>query len=211
MMKSLFDNLVKHSQDQYDAKKVSQSLLKIKYSENQNLKEKLKLEIYYSQAKLIVKAVNNFFSLLKNISGEKVIHTKEDIAGECYIVMSKCIENLEPKNLKKFHFYLNTSLNRAMFRLYQKQYQKHFVVLSNNQDTEIIMANNGYDDQFDLTSVDLKDFSVIEIEVIKFKFSGEKLSVFLKQMKFTNIDFQYHLDSVKEKLIDLYKLEGLNI
>ena len=204
-MRSMYDELVKQSSKQYDKQFVNRSLLHIKYSENQALKDKLKLEIYYSQSKLIVKAINNFFSLVKTIPGEKVIHTKEDIASECYIVMSKCIENLKIKDLKKFYFYLNTSLNRAMYRLYERRYKKHFDVLPNSDDVMIIMDNTGYDDHFDLTSVDLKGFSTIEIEVIKFKFSGEKLSVFLKTVKLTSIEFQEHLENVREKLIVLYK------
>lgn len=202
---NIYDELVKRANKNYDVGFVNKALLQIKYSKNDALKDKLKLEIYYSQAKLIVKAVNNFFSLVKTITGEKVIHTKEDIASECYIVMSKCIDNLKIADLKKFYFYLNTSLNRAMYRLYEKRYKKHFDVIANTEDIEILMINTGYDDQFDLTSIDLKGFSDLEIRLIEFKFSGDKLSDFLKDMKITNMEFQCCLENVKDKLIDLYK------
>lgn len=204
-MRSLYEDLLKYSNKQYDAPFVSRSLLYIKFGKSDKKRDELKLQVFYFQSKFIIKAINNFFSLVKTISEEKVIHTKEDIASECYIVMSKCIENLKIKDLKKFCFYLNTSLNRAMYRLYEKQYKKHFDVLPNNEDTEIMVNNTGYDDQFDLTSIDLKDFSIIEIEIIRFKFSGDKLSVFLETMSLSSSDFQIHLDNIKLKLIELYK------
>jgi len=204
-MESLYNDLLKHANKQYDVDFVSRSLIYVKFGKIEIKKDRLRLEIFYCQSKFIIKAINNFFSLVKTISEEKVIHTKEDIASECYIVMSKCINNLKIKDLKKFSFYLNTSLNRAMYRLYEKQYKKHFDVLPNNEDTEIIVMNHGYDDHFDLTSVDLKDFSQIEIEIIKFKFSGEKLNVFLKTININNNDFQLHLENIKMKLLDLYR------
>lgn len=204
-MKSLYSELVRSSNKVYDANFVCRALLQIKFSDNESLKNDLKLRIFHSQSKLIVKAINNFFSLLKTIPPEKILHTSEDIASECYIVMFKCIDNLQISNLKKFYFYLNTSLNRAMYRLYERQYKKHFDILPNTDDVELVMMNSGYDDQFDLTSVDLKTFSDLEIKIIEFKFSGDKLSTFLKVMKITNADYQENLELIKEKLIDLYK------
>ena len=203
-MVSMYDELLKHSNKAYDATFVNRALLQIKKSNNQVLVDDLKLKIFFSQSKLLVKAINNFFSLVKTCSEEKVIHTREDIASECYLVMSTCIRNLKIKDLKKFYFYLNTSLNRAMYRLFERNYKKHFDIVNNNDDTEALMLNTGYIDHFDLTEIDLKGFSELEIKIIKFKYSGERLSVFLKIIKVKNVEYQEMLEVIKLKLTKLY-------
>ncbi len=207
MVRSLYNELTKGVNKQYDRNFVCRALLQMRHSNNEILIDELKLKIYYAHSKLIVKAVNNFFSLLKTISPEKVLHTQEDIASECYIVLSNCVNNFKRDELKKFYWYLNSSLNRAMYRLYERQYKKHFDLLPNTEDTEMLMLNTGYNDHFDLTEIDLKDFSNLEIEIIKFKFSGEKLSVFLKIMKINNSQFTEGLEGVKTKLTNLYQNE----
>lgn len=202
----IFNTLLKNSNNPFEAKLISKYLIQLKYSNNNRVKDELKWKIFISTSKLFVKAINNFFYLVQTIPFEKIIHTNEDIASECYIVMSNCIDNLQIHHIKKFYFYLNTSLNRHIFRLYEKNYKKHFDVV-NNIDSNVLRAENkGYLHHFDMSSIDLVDFNELEINIIKFKMSGGgKLSVFLKKEKLSSIDFFEKLELIKIKLIERYK------
>lgn len=197
--------LQKNCNRPFETKKILKYLIQLKYSNNVRMKDELKMKIFIGASKLFIKAINNFSSLTQNISNEKMLHTPEDVASECYLVMSNCIDNLQIQNVKKFYFYLNTSLNRRMFRLYERNYKKHFDVVNNTEDNIIKMRNKGYNHHFDMSEIDLNDFNELELEIIKFKFTGDKLSNFLKKEHIPSTQYYEILEGIKVKLLERYK------
>jgi hypothetical protein len=203
--KSVYRMLVKNSEYSYDAKKVTRLIVLIKRIPDERLKDKYKQDLFIHLSKLITKAINNFFNLIKDINQEKIIHTKEDICSECFIIMNKCVTNCEISELKKFYFYINTSLNRGIYRVYEKNYKKHFDVLDNSDKTEALILSKKYTHHFDNSAIDLKNFTKAEMDLIEFKLSGQKLSTFLKTKNISSSQYYLVFDSVVKKLKDLYK------
>ncbi len=204
---SIYHKLLVNSNIPFHTRKISKYLIQLKYSQSERQKEELKMLIFLGSSKLFIKAINNFFSLTHNISNEKILHTTEDIASECYVVMSNCIDNLDVKNIKKFYFYINTSLNRRMYRLYERNYKKHFDMVSNTKDNMTKYMNRGFNDHFDMTLIDLSDFSQMEMDIINFKFTGNKLNLFLKTVQLSSTQYYEHLEEIKVKLVKRYKTE----
>lgn len=201
---SLYKIIEKNSDLDFDRTKVSQYVLQLKFCQCEHKRQKIKFLLFKSLSKLYIKAVNNFFKLVESFPPEKVIHTNEDISAQCYIIMDKCVENTKVANIKSFYFYLNTSLNRGIYRLFEKNYKKHYSVVSNSSDNDITMLNRKHNHHFDMSEIDLRGFSDIELEIIKFKISGEKLKVFLKEKGITDLEFSIMFETVKLKLIKLY-------
>lgn len=210
MNKNLYLMLLKDVNKNYNSKKVSQYIIRLKFCKNDKGKQEIKLLLFMALSKLFVKAVNNFFSLVESFPSEKVIHTNQDIACECYIIMDRCVENLKVSEVKKFYFYLNTSLNRGIYRLFERNYKKHYDVVSNTADSEALLMNKKHNHHFDMSEIDLRGFSELEVDIINFKISGEKLKVFLKLKKLTDLEYSEMLEHIKFKLIKLYDYEPDN-
>lgn len=208
--KNLYLMLLRDVNKNYNSKKVSQYIIRLKFCKNEKGKQEIKLLLFMALSKLFVKAVNNFFSLVESFPAEKVIHTNQDIACECYIIMDRCVENLKVSEVKKFYFYLNTSLNRGIYRLFERNYKKHYDVVSNTADSEALMMNKKHHHHFDMSEIDLRGFSELEVDIINFKISGEKLKVFLKSKKLTDLEYSEMLEHIKLKLIKLYAYEPDN-
>ena len=202
--------LLRDANKNYSSKKVSQYIIRLKYCKDEVGKQRIKLLLFMALSKLFVKAINNFFSLVESFPPEKVIHTNQDISCECYIIMDRCVENLKVAEVKKFYFYLNTSLNRGIYRLFERNYKKHYDVVSNTADSEALMLNKKHHHHFDMSEIDLRGFTEIEIDIINFKVSGEKLKVFLKSKKMTDLEFSEAFEQIKIKLIKLYNYEPTN-
>jgi hypothetical protein len=207
---NLFGYLLKDSNKNYNLKLVSQCIIKLKYCKDEKTLQETKLLLFRRMSKLIVKAINNFFSLVDSFPEEKILHSQNDIAIECYIIMNTCVKNLKITEVKKFYFYLNTSLNRGIYRIYERNYKKHFDVISNTDDNQNLMMNKKHHHHFDMTEIDLRSFSVLEISIIKFKVSGEKLKPFLKENKLTDLEFSELFNVVKQKLTQLYGRDNNN-
>jgi len=204
-MKTFYSIVQKNSESQYDVKKVGQLVVKIKRSSKKESIENLKLELFILNSKVILKAINNYFFLVKDIKQERILHTKEDICSECYLIFTNCINSLNISNLKKFYFYLNTSLNRGVYRIYEKNYKKHFPVLDSSDNSSNILENKSYSHSFDeMISIDLKNFTEEEIDFIKFKISGQKVSLYLKKINISTSRLYEINESVIKKLSSLY-------
>jgi hypothetical protein len=201
---SVYQNLLMNADETFHTKLISKWLIQLKYSKSDRQKDELKMKIFLGSSKLFVKAINNFFSLIKTTAKEKVLHSPEDIASECYMVMSNCVDNLDIKNIKKFYFYVNTSLNRRMYRLYERNYKKHFDIVPNTNENLTKTMNRGFTDHFDMSSVDLSDFTQLELDIIKFKYTGNKLNVFLKTIQISSAQYYENLELIKVKLIKRY-------
>lgn len=205
----LYALILKHSNVEYDRKRASQIILLIKHCEREHKIEQYKFELFKLSAKLLIKAINNFFKLVENIPEKKILHENIDIVSECWLIFDRCVKNIKIKDHSKYNFYLNTSLNRGIHRVYEKYYKKHFDVVTNDQVMEFgLTTAKSSMSMADLTELDLSmNFSEIEIKIINFKISGEKQVVFLKNENMTNTQYSELFEGIKEKILNLYKRE----
>lgn len=203
-MKNIYRLLLNNAEYSFDRRKANQLIVKIKKGNSEKVINESKEELFMCLAKIIVKAINNFFNLTKDIADTKILHTREEICSECFIIMSKCVQNSDISSIKKFYFYFNTSLNRGIYRIYQKTYKKHFDVLESSEKTDNLLISKKYSQHIDCSEIDLKGFSEIELEVIKFKISGQKLNIFLKKNKIPASQYYIVFEDVIKKLEELY-------
>lgn len=207
-MKSLYSELLKRSNENYNNSKVVGYIMIIKRTTNPKTLVQAKHQLYFYLSKIMVKAVNNFSSLTKGVPEHKLLHTHEDIAIECFLILDKCVQKLDMKYVKQFYFYLNSALNRAMYRLYVKNYQKNFnVLVSNGEENEFLLEKKGYEQQIDFSEIDLSSLTELERDVLKFKMSGDKLNKFLKDQNIPSTRYYQVFESAKEKLYNTYKHE----
>jgi hypothetical protein len=166
----------------------------------------MKFDLFKKSSKIIIKAINNFHKLTENFSKEKIIHEDEDIALECWAIFDTCIKNIKIIDHKKYIFYLNTSLNRGVYRIFERHYKKHYDVVSSSNSENISIVSSRVNDNVDLIDLDLKNnFSEVEISIIEFKVSGEKLNIFLKKSNLSSNQYNEYLDSIKNRMLELYK------
>lgn len=209
-MQNIYQQLLKNCNNQFDIKYVTGLILLIRNCNNGNVQQKLRLKVFVASSKIIVKAMNNFFNLVKNVPKQKVLHTQDDIFGECYVVMDRCIDNVRIEDVNKFYYYLNSGLNRAIYRIYEKNYKNNFNVINNTDENEFLILEKGYVHDFDLTEIDLRVLSEDEMKIVKFKMKGKGNNVFLKKHNITSSEFNLRLNSVKDKLLKIYKNVSTN-
>lgn len=198
--------LTKCSNVDYDRNKASRLILIIKHCSNEKKIQNLKLELFKKSSKLLIKAINNFFKLTENFPKEKIIHENIDIAMECWFIFDRCLQNIKIQDHKKYSFYLNTSLNRGIYRIFEKNYKKHYDLVSGSEANEINVSSAKVNPTADLTDIDLiNNFTEFEIKIINFKVSGDKIRDFLKEMKINNAEYNSHLDKIKVKMLRIYR------
>ena len=208
-MKDLYVVLNKCSNKDFDKRIASRKIFQIKHTQDEKKIQELKFELFKASSKLLIKAINNFFKLTESYPREKVLHNHSDIALECWIIFERCVQNIRIKDHKSYSFFLNTALNRGIYRVFERNYKKHYDIITNADASEVaIMTTKTHRNDFDFTELDLGlNFSDIEIKIINFKVSGEKMNVFLKEEKLSNNQFNIYLEGIKEKLIEMYKTE----
>jgi len=205
---SMYSELLKCNNTPYNTKKVNAFIILIKKTSSEQAKRQAKFQLYFLLSKIFLKAINNFSSLIRNVPEYKVLHTKEDIAMECYLIMDTCLDKLRMEDLKKFYFYLNSALNRGVYRIYERQYKRYFNVIdTGTEEKEHLLLNKGYLQEIDFTEIDLSSLTEEEISVLLFKKSGERLSTFLKKEKMPSAVYYSTFESAREKLFQIYQNE----
>lgn len=207
-MKSLYNELLKNVDSNYTTKIISGYIIIIKRTKSLQAQQQAKHKLFLLLSKIFIKAINNFTFLTKNIPKHKLLHSMDDVAMECYLVFDVCLQNLDLQQTKKFYYYLNSGLNRRVYRIYEKQYKKHFGIIENTEDNYHLITNKGYSQNIDFTEIDLSSLTEEEINILKFKMQGSsKLSAFLKAQNIPSTTFYKVLEGTKEKLHSIYKDE----
>jgi hypothetical protein len=207
MNASLYGELMNHAEINYSNKVISNYIVIIKQTKSATALQNMKYKLFFALSKLTIKAINNFNHLTRNVPRHKLLHTPEDIAIECYVIYDTCLRDTEINYAKKFYFYLNTSLNRAIYRLFEKQYQCYFNVVENTKENEYLLLNAGYNQHFDFSEVDLSALNELELDILRFKIEGGKLNQFLKEHNLQSALYNQMFGSIKQKLYNLYKEE----
>lgn len=195
-----------NSKTKYSEKLVRRSIVIIRNSTNEQLVKKHKDFIFDCLSKIIVKNINNFFNLIKNIDKGYVIHEKDDIVIECFIILDKCIEkfNLTMKD-KKFYFYYNKSLSQGLYRLKEKNYG-----VKQNKYKHIDVNDVVNFDKTTFTHIKSyplflnKNFTNKEILLMQSKLGEEKIEFFCKKVEISHNEYYKILRSIKSKIDKKY-------
>ena len=190
------------SDKKYSEKMIRRCIIITRHTTNPRLIEKSKRKIFEYVGKMVVKNVNNFFNLIKDIEKGQVIHEQDDIVSECYVIVDKCIDkfNMTEKHYK-FYFYLNKSLSQGLYRLKEKNYgvktQKYsFIAASDVVDYD--KKTFSYIKNYPLFLE--KNFSNKEILLMQSKLQEEKIDDFCKKAEMTKSEYYRVLKSVKIKI-----------
>jgi len=185
----------------YNEKLVRRSIIVVRHSTNRRTSDKHKMFLTYSLSSIIVKNVNNFFNLLKDVDKVYIIHEKDDIVAECYVMLNKCIENFNVRMTdKKFYFYFNKSLSTGLWRLKEKVYNKN-KTMGMSDFSEIAKYEQStftHNNQYPLLLQ--KNFSDREILIMQSKIDEEKIADCCKKLEITRGEYYKILLTIKSKI-----------
>ncbi len=193
---------LRSSSNKYSEKKIRRSIIIIRNSSNKRLIEKQKRIIFDCVGKMILKNVNNFFNLIKDIENGHVIHERDDIVIECYLIVDKCIEKFDLLEKKyKFYFYVNKSLGQGLFRLKEKNYGFKTGKYSHKSVEELVDRDEKtfcYIKNYPLFLE--KNFTNKEILLMQSKLQEEKIEDFCKKIEITKSEYYRLLKRIKSKI-----------
>jgi hypothetical protein len=171
--------------------------------------ERIKILAFILSSKIIIKSINNFFSLIKNSEFEKnnIVHEEQDIMIECFIVFENCVKNLKISKIKYFPFYLNNALNRAIFRIYNKSYNKYQGTIQNTDDNEKYLLDRIKGDVIKINTfdIDLMCLSDFELQIVESRYVCEKAKEFCDRTNTSMALYKETLEIIKKKLEHEYK------
>jgi hypothetical protein len=200
-MSTTLYNILARKDATYKEDLIRRSIILIRNSKNERTIDKHKMFIYDSVSSIIVKNTNNFFNLVSEIEKHRLIHEKDDIVVECYIILDKCVEKFSLKNPDwKFYFYLNKSLAQGLFRLKTKTYDNKQIYSTldfakiDNYDKNTFSTVNNYPLFLD------KNFSDKEILLMQSKISEENIADFCKKIEIARSEYYRLVASIKKKI-----------
>jgi hypothetical protein len=186
----------------YDEREVIKSIIVIRKSSNLKLLEKHKNYMYNALGTIIIKNVNNFFNMVKELPKELVIHTKDDIVIECYIILTRCINKFDITR-PDFFFYYNKSLSHGLYRFKNKNYkEKNFTV--NYDDVSAYEQKTFTKQDFNPLLLN-ENFTDLELHLIDSKTNGTSVDTFIKQANITRVIYFNTLKSIKDKIDKHYR------
>lgn len=171
-----------------------------------DVRAEIKLKIFNMLGRIVIKNINNFYYLTRDINTKNQLHTEDCLVGESWVVFDKCIEKCDLDRVDSFYYFFNTSLMREFVRIIDKNYRKHFPV-SYIEDFE-------YEDGIENLSIDAKinlissyidnvnlNFNSKQKRIIKSKLQEQKVADFLEQNPdiYQN-EYYQHLKIIKDKL-----------
>lgn len=212
MQYTLYNSIIKKSNANIDRKLVSKLVIQYRQcstSVPQYTKEKIKCDLFLELSKLTVKAVNNYFYLISSFPEEKIIQTPEDIVNECFILYSVALDKIDVRRFKNFYFYLNSTYNKGIYRLFEKHYKKNYNLINIDGDSvEKLIDKKKVNEQIDLTGFELeKYFDELEVAYIESRCIGLTAREFSKKYNFNKSDLDELVDNVKKKMKKLYSIK----
>lgn len=207
---SLF-TMLRNSKERYDEDKVRKSLIIIKSVKNTRLADRHKEFVMFSLSDIIVKNVNNFFNLIKHVEECRLLHEKDDIVAECYVIMQKCMDNFDVKRNKNFFWYYNKSLSMGLFRMTKRMYKTniYFKDFADMYGGENRLMQQSTQQALDPLIMNV-DFTPEELDYLQSKLNDEKITDYLIRTNFTRTLYYRVERDVKFKLkrhYDEYKSE----
>jgi hypothetical protein len=201
---SLFNSL-RNSKIRYDEDKVRSSLVVIRYAKSTRITSAHKKNILYSLSDIIVKNVNNFFNLIRHADECRKLHEKDDIVGECYVILEKCIAKFDIARNKNFFWYYNKALSMGLFRLAKRVYKPDIFF----KDFSLVYGHQGATPtshiQQALDPLILKiKFTEEEQMYLQSKMDDERINEFLTRTGLPRAVYTRLGKQVKEKLQDYY-------
>lgn len=194
-------NFMKKHEKKYSEKEVRKCVSVLKCCKDGRTSERFKNELLFMCSKIITRNVQGFFVAIRSIDEHNVIHTQDDIISECVIVLDKCIEKFDLSKIEyKFYFYLNSSIQKSLWRLREKEYSsessKHIHIDIND------VVNFQNDLQTTSPNPLLLDinFTKKEILLIQSKINGEKIEDFIKKLDITKVEYYKLLKIIVSKV-----------
>lgn len=188
------------NKSKYSEQLIRRSIRVIRNSTTKRTIDRHKLYIIDVLSPIIVKNVNNFFNLLKDVESHQILHEKDDIVAECYIILDNCIRKYSlGREDSKFYWYCNKSFSIGLFRLKDKIYKMKGY---NSVDFSDVSLHNQKGFSHTMTHPLLlgKNFSDKEILLMQSKIEDEKIQDFCKKIDISRTEYYKILRNVKVKV-----------
>ena len=91
---------------QFDKKEFARDFYKIRKSKRDLIVTNAKARVFLSLRVITVKNIENFFSICKKYNYTDLIHTRNDLVTEFYIIFDKCLKGFNIKEKTNFYWYL---------------------------------------------------------------------------------------------------------
>ena len=178
--------------------KTNSVILLCRKCKNERIVEKYELILFKSMGRIIVRNIDNFFFLIRNC--DKIcLYSKEDLIGECYLILNRCIHsNFDVKSGKDFFWYYNTSLTRGLKRILDNNYLLHIKTDNVENLGSIKIPEDSKEDFFDYYCKIL-NFTDKEQQILKSKVDQIKIKDFVKTSGINENEYYRLLNSIKEK------------
>lgn len=184
----------------YNSKIVKKCIIIIQKSSDEHLKCESKTILLRVLSSVVQKNIENFFYLLR--SYENIIHTRDDMVSESYMVMESCLKSYDPKMGKQFYLYFNKSLTRAFVRIIEKYYFKHRMSSRMTKKDEYSPINFTSPAP-DFVEYYFKSFRLSddEINIAKSKLSKQKIDDFLLENPGMSVNRYFNgLNRIRDKM-----------
>ncbi len=189
--------LSKEAKYKYSKKTATQYVIIAQKADTLEKQNKYKLELFFLMNKIIVKNTENFFHLCRGY--KKQCMSKEDLIGEFYWVLHKCVRDYR-LGKGDFYWYYNKSLTLHSLRLRDKYYKKP----QNLQftDNEHILDFSTQNEGFDLTDFEMDNLNLTDEErdVVKSRLDGEKINDYIENKNMSSNQYYKHLTNIKIKM-----------
>jgi len=199
----MFDySAVKRLSDQnpYDSKIVKRCIILVRQCSNDQVVTTSKAELFTILSNIVYKNIENFFYLLR--SYDNIIHTRDDMVSESYIVLENCLKNYDMKMNKHFYMYYNKGLTRAFVRIMEKYYYKHRFSMRVSSEMESVTFTST-ESALDFIEFYFDLFRLTEEErrVARSKLSKQKIQDFLDENPDVSWNKYFNqLNGVKSKM-----------
>lgn len=177
-------NLSDQEQIDYDKNKVNVLIIRIRKCSDENKLQRYKMELFLMMKKIIVKNIHNYLKLSNNSEVKEDSLNFFEIQSEAYLVLDKCIQNYDVNPKNDFYFYLNKSLSRNFYRMFnQSKVQK----TRNDMVSDFIKffgnhQKNGVDEDIEFL-IDQLGFNTLQKRILISKIYNISKSKFLAQNK----------------------------
>lgn len=117
-------NFLIENYQSYDKKAVKKLVIISGRCKDRKITRDSKKELFLMLTAVTIKNIENFFKYCKSKGYRDLIHERDDLVSESYMVMDKCIEKFNISNKTIFYWYYNRALTNRMLRIIENTYYK---------------------------------------------------------------------------------------
>lgn len=199
-----YQYLIEKRKFYYDKKEVRKLLIRSKKSKSLRITRKNKEILFILLSNIVIKNIENFFNYCKQKGYKELIHERDDLVGESFMVLDKCIEKYDLQFGTIFYWYYNRALSNRMLRIIERTYYKSRNSSRIPEGSEYYMETKQTTQiKTDFTDILFKNCNISETEkkIIEAKMQKSSIKDLLeKDLMITSNEYYKIVNKLKNKL-----------